>query len=91
MAHANPRQQASSIEASKKSGLWHFVDAVDALIIPKDLEEGLKSKPEALAFFVNTAPFVTRWLELGKTEKTRLKRIDRLVAISVKEERLPGS
>lgn len=31
----------ASIEAGKKSGLWHFMDDVDALIIPRDLTEVL--------------------------------------------------
>jgi uncharacterized protein YdeI (YjbR/CyaY-like superfamily) len=35
--------------------------------------------------------FVLRWLKLAKTEKTRTKRIQKLVELSVKGEKLPGS
>ena len=84
-----------SIEAGKLSGLWHFMDDVDALIIPNDLEKALKKKSEAFTFFVNINPsskrFVLRWLKLSKTEKTRSKRIDELVELSAKGEKLKGS
>ena len=85
----------ASIEAGKQSGLWHFMDDVDALIIPKDLGQALKQKPEAFDFFVNINPsskrFVLRWLKLSKTEKTRQKRIDQLVSLSARGEKLKGS
>ena len=85
----------ASIEAGKQSGLWHFMDDVDALIIPTDLEMALKAKPQAFDFFVNINPsskrFVLRWLKLSKTEKTRLKRIEQLVTLSAKGEKLKGS
>ena len=85
----------ASIEAGKQSGLWHFMDDVDALIIPTDLEKALKAKPQAFEFFVNINPsskrFVLRWLKLSKTEKTRLKRIEQLVTLSANGEKLKGS
>lgn len=85
----------ASIKAGKQSGLWHFMDDVDALLIPKDLEAALNDKPTAFEFFVNINPsskrFVLRWLKLSKTEKTRLKRIDQLVTLSAKGEKLKGS
>ena len=85
----------ASIEAGKQSGLWHFMDDVDALIIPADLEKALKAKFQAFDFFVNINPsskrFVLRWLKLSKTEKTRLKRIEQLVTLSAKGEKLKGS
>ncbi len=85
----------ASIEAGKKSGLWHFMDDVDALIIPRDLKEALKAKSTALNFFESINPsskrFVLRWLKLSKTEKTRSKRIQQLVDLSAKGEKLKGS
>ena len=85
----------ASIEAGKKSGLWHFMDDVDALIIPTDLEKALKAKPVAFEFFVSINPsskrFVLRWLKLSKTEKTRIKRIEQLVMLSARGEKLKGS
>lgn len=84
-----------SIETSKKNGLWNFMDDVDQLIKPKDLQTALELKPEALHFFegINDSSkrFVLRWLKLSKTEKTRINRIQKIVELSAKGEKLPGS
>lgn len=85
----------NSIENSKSSGLWNFMDDVDNLIIPKDLLDALSKYKEALDFFntINDSSkrFVLRWVKLAKTEKTRLKRIHQLVFLSLKGEKLKGS
>ncbi|MEM7549520.1 MAG: YdeI/OmpD-associated family protein [Bacteroidota bacterium] len=84
-----------SIEHSKALGLWNFMDDVDQLIIPKDLEEALSEKPFAKDFFdqINDSSkrFVLRWIKLSKTNKTRRNRIDKIVQLSAKGEKLPGS
>ncbi len=84
-----------SIQLSKDNGLWNFMDDVDNLIIPEDLSEALHENPKAEAFFktINDSSkrFVLRWLKLAKTEKTRENRIQKLVSLSAKGEKLPGS
>ena len=84
-----------AIEASKANGLWNFMDDVDQLIVPPDLEQALLQKPQAHAFFTAINPsskrFVLRWLKLAKTQKTRNSRILKLVELSAKGEKLPGS
>ncbi len=84
-----------SIEEGKKSGLWNFLDDVDNLIIPHDLEGRLKDVDGAYEFFDNindsSKRFVLRWIKLAKTEKTRNNRIDKIVNLSAKGEKLPGS
>ena len=84
-----------SISISKSNGLWNFMDDVDDLIVPEDLQEGLSKKKEAVEFFNSINPsskrFVLRWLKLAKTEKTRKNRIQKLVELSSKGEKLPGS
>lgn len=84
-----------AIRASKKSGLWHFMDSVDRLEVPSDLASALETKPKAKQFFDKINPsskrFVLRWIKLAKTEKTRSNRIQKIVDLSVKEEKLPGS
>ena len=84
-----------SIENAKASGLWNFMDDVDNLIVPNDLQQALLKKPEASQFFhaINDSSkrFVLRWLKLAKTEKTRNKRINQLVDLSAKGEKLKGS
>ncbi|MEM9327197.1 MAG: YdeI/OmpD-associated family protein [Bacteroidota bacterium] len=84
-----------SIEVSKKNGLWTFMDDVDQLITPPDLAEALSDNREAEAFFhqINDSSkrFVLRWLKLAKTDKTRKSRILKIVELSAKGEKLPGS
>ncbi|MCI4669573.1 MAG: YdeI/OmpD-associated family protein [Bacteroidia bacterium] len=84
-----------SIQLSKENGLWHFMDDVDNLVVPKDLLEELASLDGATEFFhaINDSSkrFVLRWIKLAKTDKTRQKRIKQLADLSAKGEKLPGS
>jgi len=84
-----------SIKAAKESGLWHFMDDVDNLIIPEDLKAELLKVSGAFEFFnainASSKRFVLRWLKLAKTEKTRQSRIVELVQLSAKGEKLKGS
>ena len=85
----------AAIRHSKALGLWDFMDDVDRLIIPEDLKKALDVFPVAAHFFTHINPsskrFVLRWLKLAKTAKTRQARIDKLVALSREEKKLPGS
>ena len=85
----------ASIDRGKASGLWHFMDDVDALILPEDLKSALKALPPAATFFDSINPsskrFVLRWIKLAKTEKTRKSRILKIAQLSAKGEKLPGS
>ena len=84
-----------AIELSKANGLWNFMDEVDKLIVPKDLNDELLKFEGASAFFnaINDSSkrFVLRWIKLAKTEKTRVSRIQQLANLSVKGEKLKGS
>ena len=85
----------ASIDRGKASGLWHFMDDVDALILPEDLKKALKALPPAATFFDSINPsskrFVLRWIKLAKTEKTRKSRILKIAQLAAKGEKLPGS
>ena len=84
-----------SVEEGKTNGLWHFMDDVDNLILPADLETSLKSTEGAFEFFdqINDSSKRNslRWLKLAKTEKTRQKRLLELTRLSAHGEKLPGS
>lgn len=84
-----------SIENSKKNGTWDFYDDVDKLIIPDDLKKALNEKEGAFEFFesinMSSKRFALRWLKLAKTESTRKKRIQELLDLSAKGEKLKGS
>ena len=83
-----------SVSASKKAGLWDFMDDVDNLIVPTDLQNELNENQTANQFFYYLSPsnkrFVLRYLKLAKTEKTRQKRIIEIVTLSVQNKKTPG-
>lgn len=84
-----------SIQLSKQSGLWDFMDDVDQLIVPQDLLDELEKHAGATEFFyainASSKRFVLRWLKLAKTDKTRNARILELAQLSAKGEKLKGS
>lgn len=84
-----------SIENSKQSGLWDFMDDVDQLMVPQDLQDELEKNIGATEFFFaindSSKRFVLRWLKLAKTEKTRKARILELAQLSARGEKLKGS
>ena len=84
-----------SIKKGKESGLWTFMDDVDNLVIPKDLDVALKKLDGAYNFFdgINDSSkrFVLRWIKLAKTAKTRNNRIAKIAKLSSIGEKLPGS
>lgn len=83
------------IEDAKKSGLWHFMDDVDALIKPKDLINAFKKYPGSAAFFDSISDsskrWTLRWIKMAKTEKTRQKRIHQTALLAAKGEKVPQS
>jgi uncharacterized protein YdeI (YjbR/CyaY-like superfamily) len=95
---ANGRMHAHglrSIEVGKASGLWNFMDDVDRLEIPSDLEKALKEQPDALPFFealnASSKRNALRWVKLAKTAPTRQKRVADLARLSAAGKKLSGS
>lgn len=84
-----------SIELSKQSGLWNFMDDVDNLIVPEDLSKALSKYEDARDFFdaINDSSKrnALRWIKLAKTEKTRKKRIEEIARLASIGEKLKGS
>ena len=84
----------AAIERSKASGMWTFMDDVDALVTPDDLAAALAKRPQALAFFGalpdSAKRFTLRWIKLAKTPATRDKRIATTVERSAAGEFVPG-
>lgn len=81
------------IAEAKKNGLWHFMDDVDALIMPSDLTEALQARQPALENFEASAPSyrrnVLRWIKLAKQAKTRAERITKTVEFAMRDEKIP--
>lgn len=84
-----------SIELSKDNGLWVFMEDVDNLVVPEDLQKALQKYDGATEFFYaindSSKRFVLRYIKLAKTEKTRVSRIEQIVALASKGEKLKGS
>ena len=89
------RAGLKAIEESKRSGLWNFMDDVDALIKPADLVEALTQYPGAAenfeAFPAASQRFVLRWIKLAKKAETRAKRVEKTAALAAENKRIPGS
>lgn len=83
----------AAIERSKANGLWTFMDDVDALIVPPDLRNALHRSKQASDYFAGVPDAykrnLLRWVKLAKTDATRHKRIDSIVAASASGERIP--
>lgn len=85
----------ASIERSKAAGLWDFLDDVDALIVPDDLQEAFARHPPAAERFASMGPatqrFALRWIKLAKTAPTRAKRVEETAARASRGEKVPGA
>jgi len=83
-----------SIKAAKQSGLWTFMDDVDALIRPPDLVRAFKDWPASAenfdAFPASAQRFTLRWIKLAKTDATRNKRIKTTAELATRGEFVPG-
>ncbi|PRY88621.1 YdeI/OmpD-associated family protein [Mongoliibacter ruber] len=84
-----------SIELSKQAGLWDFMEDVDNLVVPEDLQKALKKYEGATEFFYaindSSKRFVLRYIKLAKTEKTRVSRIEQIAVLASRGEKLKGS
>lgn len=79
------------IEIAKSNGSWEFLDSVDAMIVPKDLETALKAIPDAMDYFSSLSNSIKKmmlyWLVSAKREETRLKRLSEIVECAAKKEK----
>lgn len=84
-----------SIALSKQAGLWDFMEDVDNLVVPEDLQNALKKYEGATEFFYaindSSKRFVLRYIKLAKTEKTRVSRIEQIADLASRGEKLKGS
>lgn len=71
-----------SIEVAKQNGSWNSLDAVEALLIPDDLEEAFAAKPGAKEFFESLSKSMRKmmlyWIISAKRPETRQKRIEEI-------------
>ena len=74
------------IEIAKQNGSWTILDEAEALIIPKDLEDEFKKRPNAKTYFLGLSRSdkrnILQWLVLAKRQETRQKRITEIVILA---------
>jgi len=85
----------AAIESSKRDGLWDFMDDVDALIAPDDLNAALDANEPARqnyeAFPPSTKRNTLRWIKVAKTRATRAKRIATTARLAADNRRVPNA
>lgn len=79
------------IEIAKQNGSWTILDDVEELIIPEDFETALRTKTDAMDFFLSWSKSVRKatlqWLVLAKRPETRQKRIAEIVELAHKQQK----
>lgn len=69
----------AKITAAKADGSWTSLDAIEALIIPDDLQQALAANADANQYFVTlsktTKKNILFWIASAKRPETRMKRI----------------
>jgi uncharacterized protein YdeI (YjbR/CyaY-like superfamily) len=67
------------VELAKESGTWSFLDDVERLEMPEDLNEMLEKYPGSKihfeAFPDSSKRGILEWIKTAKTESTRIKRL----------------
>jgi uncharacterized protein YdeI (YjbR/CyaY-like superfamily) len=80
----------AKIEAAKGDGSWYAYDAIEALLIPPDLDAALAANATAArhfrAFNASAKKQLLWWVASAKRPETRAKRIERLVAAAEANE-----
>ncbi|WP_347374511.1 YdeI/OmpD-associated family protein [Aequorivita sp. Q41] len=73
---------------AKKNGSWTALDAVENLIIPKDLQKSFQGNPLAYSNYKKFPPSSRKsylyWLYQAKREDTRAKRISEIITLCEK-------
>lgn len=76
-------QGYKSIEIAKENGSWTILDAVEALIVPEDLQEGFASHKGSKDYYNTLSNSAKKtllyWLNSAKRTETRQKRILEIV------------
>ncbi|GAB3752481.1 YdeI/OmpD-associated family protein [Spirosoma pomorum] len=72
-----------SIDTAKQNGSWTILDDVEALVMPADLAEAFRARPNAERYFLSLCRSDKRnllqWLVLAKRPETRRNRITDIV------------
>lgn len=74
------------IEAAKNDGSWSFLNDIDDLVIPEDLENALNANPNAKVNFNSFSDSIKKqilfWIKSAKRPENRMKRIEKVVMLA---------
>ncbi len=80
------------IEDAKRTGAWTALDAVEAMIIPPDLEAALAANPTASKHFHAFSPSARKgylyWLNGAKRPETRAARLAEVIRLATINQRV---
>ena len=80
-----------TIELAKRNGTWTALDKIENLELPIDLKKVLKQNAEAAKYFDafprSVKKGILEWIQNGKKEETREKRIKETVSLALKNIR----
>lgn len=81
----------ASIEVAKQNGSWTFLDAVEDLQVPEDMQTMLQQNKGAEAYYESLSPstrkFMLTWILMAKRAETREKRIREICEAAAKGEK----
>ena len=82
-----------AVEIAKENGMWNFLDDVEQLIVPDDLQIAFNSNPLAFenysAFARGYRKSYLYWLKQAKREETRQKRITAIIEFCAANKKTP--
>ncbi|BCL33988.1 YdeI/OmpD-associated family protein [Nostoc sp. MS1] len=82
----------AKIAVAKQDGSWNTLDAIEALIIPDDLQQALAANAIANQYFAglsnSTKKNILSWIASAKRPETRLRRIEQTID-SVAQNKIP--
>lgn len=82
----------AKIVAAKQDGSWTTLDAIEALMIPDDLQQALAANAIASRYFAglsnSTKKNILSWIASAKRPETRLRRIEQTID-AVAQNKIP--
>lgn len=80
-----------AVETAKQNGSWTWLDEVEELIIPADLEKEFKARKGAKDYFHSLSrsakKMILSWVVLAKRPETRQKRIVEIASLAAKQRK----
>jgi uncharacterized protein YdeI (YjbR/CyaY-like superfamily) len=81
----------AKVEQAKSDGSWEFLDDVEALVVPADLQQALEAHPPALdhwqAFSRSAKRAILEWIKTAKRDTTRAARIAKTAELAAQNVR----